>query len=44
MGKEAVDPFLQSLKDNFRKDLDSFWETYDKDAVMTAPKDIVENT
>jgi hypothetical protein len=29
---------LGDLKEGIRKELDSFWETYDKDIVMKAPK------
>ena len=39
MGKETVDAFLTNLKENFRKQLDTFWETYDSSTPMSAPKD-----
>lgn len=29
---------IADLKEALKKELDSFWETYDKDAVMKAPK------
>lgn len=31
-----------ALKEGFKKELDTFWETYDKTIVMSAPKDIAE--
>ena len=42
MSKEVIEPMLKDLKENLKKDLDTFWDGYDKTAVMTAPKDIAE--
>lgn len=33
---------IKDLKEGLKKELDTFWETYDKATVMTAPKDIPE--
>lgn len=41
MTKEFIEPQLKDLKEGLKKELDSFWETYDKTLVMSAPKDIV---
>lgn len=40
MTKEAVEPLLKDLKEGIKKELDTFWEGYDKTQVMKAPKDI----
>ena len=40
--KEVMDPLLKDLKENMKKELDTFWEGYDKTEVMKAPKDIQE--
>ena len=40
MSREAVAPMLNSLKQALQKELDAWWETYDKETVMTAPKDV----
>ena len=39
MGKETVDALITSLKDNFKKELDTFWESYDNSTPPTAPKE-----
>lgn len=38
--KDFLEPYFKSnnLKEGLKKELDAFWETYDKTAVMTAPK------
>ena len=40
MTKEAVEPLLKDLKEALKKELDTFWEGYDKTQVMSAPKDV----
>lgn len=40
LGKETIEPMLKDLKEGLKKELDTFWEAYDKTIVMTAPKDI----
>ena len=40
MGKDVIEPMLKDLKENLKKELETFWEGHDKNAVMTAPKDI----
>ena len=40
LGKETIEPMLKDLKEGLKKELDTFWEAYDKSIVMTAPKDI----
>lgn len=35
---------LGNLKENLKKELDTWWESYDKSQVMSAPKDIPEET
>ena len=42
MSKEVVEPMLKDLKENLKKELDTFWDSYDKDTVISAPKDIPE--
>lgn len=37
-----MDPLLKDLKENLKKELDSFWESHDKTQVMSAPKDVPE--
>lgn len=39
-----VDLLLKDLKENLKKELDTFWEGYDKSQKMTAPKDIPDET
>jgi len=38
LGKEVVEPMLNNLKEGLKKELDTFWEAYDKTIVKTAPK------
>jgi hypothetical protein len=38
LGKEVVEPMLTNLKEGLKKELDTFWEGYDKSIVKTAPK------
>lgn len=33
---------LKDLKEGLKKEIDTFWESYDKATVMTAPKDIAD--
>lgn len=40
LSKDVVEPMLKELKEGLKKELDTFWETYDTTIVMTAPKDI----
>lgn len=40
MSKEVVEPMLKDIKEAQKKELDAFWESYDKTIVMKAPKDI----
>lgn len=40
LGKEVVDPMIDKLPDAMKKELEKFWESYDKTTVMTAPKDV----
>ena len=40
MSKEVVEPMLKDIKEAQKKELDTFWESYDKTIVMKAPKDI----
>lgn len=42
LSKQVVQPLIKDLKEGLKKELDTFWETYDKATVMTAPKDIPE--
>ena len=42
MTKDVVDPMLGNLKENLKKELDTWWQSYDKTQVMSAPKDIPE--
>ena len=42
LGKEAVEPMLGNLKEALKKQLDSWWESYDKRQPVTAPKDTAE--
>jgi hypothetical protein len=38
--KDFLEPYFKTnnLKEGLKKELDAFWETYDKTAVMSAPK------
>ena len=40
LGKEVIEPMLGNLKEALKKELDTWWQSYDKSHVMTAPKDI----
>ena len=37
-----MDPLLKDLKENLKKELDTFWESYDQSQTMSAPKDVPE--
>jgi hypothetical protein len=38
LGKDVVSPMLGELKENIKKEIDAFWESYDQAIVMKAPK------
>ena len=40
LSKEVVEPMLGNLKEALKKELDNWWESYDKTIVISAPKDV----
>lgn len=38
LGKDVISPMLGELKENLKKEIDTFWQGYDQNIVMKAPK------
>jgi hypothetical protein len=38
LGKDVISPMLGELKENIKKEIDAFWESYDQTIAMKAPK------
>lgn len=38
LGKDVISPMLGELKENIKKEIDAFWDSYDQTIVMKAPK------